>query len=85
MFFPEYFLLLCNIFPYVNRHGKDDDKALDDELQVRVYAQIVQAVVDDLQYDNADDNARDGTDTAVKRYAADNAAGNRVKVIVQAC
>ena len=48
MFLLKYFLLLCNIFPYVDRNGKDNDQALDNVLQIRVYAQIVQAVIDYL-------------------------------------
>lgn len=77
-------LFLCNVLLHVDGDGDDDDRAADDVLEVCVDAEEIQAVVDRLQDDRADHDAGDGADAAVEGNAADDAARDGVKLVVDA-
>ena len=64
--------------------GDDDDRALDDELPVRVYADVGQTVVDDGEDNHTGHHAKHGPYPAAERHAANHARRNRIQLIHKA-
>ena len=68
------------ILAHIDCHSHKDYHALDDILQVGGYPQPLQCHCDDLQQDDAGDNAGDLSRAAGEGYAADDAGGDGVQL-----
>ena len=76
--------LLYKIISHIQCAGEQNDAALDEVLQVLRYADHQQTDEDEAQHQYTDDDAADLTDTAYKRYTADDARRDGIQFVVQA-
>ena len=74
-------LLLGQVLAHVERNRNDDDDALNNVVVVRVDAQELEDDLQQLEYENADENAADSTDTAGGGDAANGAGRDGFELI----
>lgn len=77
-------LLFGQVFAHIQRAGKQDNRALDEELEVLVDRKHVKGHKDNAQDKHAHYDAADLTGAAHKRDAANNAGRNGVALVVEA-
>ena len=81
VFFRKEESLLLDVLERIKRNGDHDDDTFDDELDVGIPTDEVQAIGETSEDDDTDDRARDLADATIEGDTTDNTSRNSIKFV----